>query len=51
MDISILRLIERIVGVLIGGLAIYLGYRLFIKIPEQRGGDGKITLLGILLFY
>jgi hypothetical protein len=37
-----LRAVERILAVLIGGFAIYLGYLLFVRIPEQREGEGKI---------
>jgi len=31
---------ERILGVLIGGLLIYFGYRLFLSLPGKRGRDG-----------
>jgi hypothetical protein len=41
----LLRYIERLAGVFIGGLAIYLGYRLFLKVPERREGEGRIKLL------
>jgi len=40
------RAIERIIAVVIGGLCIYLGYRLFLHIPEQKEGEGKIILPG-----
>lgn len=44
MDTAILlRFIERLIGMLIGGLSIYLGYRLFLKIPDQREGEGRIN--------
>jgi hypothetical protein len=36
MDLLELRVVERILAVVIGGLSIYLGYRLFIKLPEQK---------------
>ncbi len=40
---------ERIAGVLIGGLLIYLGYRLFLSLPGKRGpnsGTGEFALAG-----
>src|SRR6266508_1579377 len=40
MDEVILRAIERLLAVVIGGLCVYLGYRLFLRIPEQKA-DGK----------
>jgi hypothetical protein len=44
MDPITLRFIERLLAVAIGGMAIFLGYRLFLKIPESRDSQGKITL-------
>jgi hypothetical protein len=44
MDLITLRFIERILAVIIGGLAVFLGYQLFVKIPESRDSQGKITL-------
>jgi hypothetical protein len=41
-----LRAIERLLAVAIGGLCVYLGYRLFLRIPEQREGEGKIEFPG-----
>ena len=38
------RMIERILAVAIGGVAIYLGYRLFLKVPEHHDSGGRITL-------
>jgi len=47
-----LRVIERVLAVVIGGLSIYLGYRLFIKLPEQKDSEGKLTLPGdISIFF
>jgi len=43
MDPITLRFIERILAVIIGGISVYLGYRLFLKVPEQKDSDGKIT--------
>ena len=38
--IIVLRMVERILGVLIGGLLIYFGYRLFLDLRGKRGRDG-----------
>jgi hypothetical protein len=46
MDAIGLRGLERILAVLIGGLAIYLGYRLFARIPDNRDAEGKFTFPG-----
>ncbi|HJR21518.1 MAG TPA: hypothetical protein VJ822_07850 [Dongiaceae bacterium] len=40
------RAIERLLVVLAGGLAIYLGYRLFIAMPNAERGSGKVNLPG-----
>lgn len=37
-----LRYIERLIAVLIGGLSIYLGYRLFLRVPDRREGESQI---------
>jgi hypothetical protein len=39
MDVFAFRALERLAAVIIGGMAIYLGYRLFLAI--QTGGEGK----------
>jgi hypothetical protein len=44
MDILLMRGIERLVIVLIGGMAIYLGYRLFLAVKAEAAGEAKITL-------
>lgn len=44
MDPLVLRFLERLAVVLIGGMAVYLGFRLFVLIPEQRDANGKIRL-------
>jgi hypothetical protein len=44
MDPITLRFIERIVSVVIGGLAIFLGYRLFLKVPTTQDSQGKFVL-------
>lgn len=41
-----LRMAERALSVGIGGLAIVLGYRLFMKLPELRPGEGELRLPG-----
>lgn len=40
------RAIERLLVVLAGGLSIYLGYRLFIAMPDAERGSGKVNLPG-----
>jgi hypothetical protein len=37
--VIVLRMVERILGVLLGGLLIYFGYRLFLSLPGKRGRD------------
>lgn len=44
--IAILRSLERILSVLFGGLLIYLGYKLFIKVPTKEDSEGKFRLPG-----
>lgn len=44
MDPLALRFLERFTVVLFGGMAIYLGYRLFLKVPGQQNSAGKIEL-------
>lgn len=44
--VMILRMVERIFAVGIGGFTIYLGYRLFVLLPMQTSGEGKIELPG-----
>ena len=39
--------IERIIAVLLGGLAVYYGFRLFLVIPLETLSDGKIQLPGM----
>lgn len=55
MDFSqllLLRVIERILAVLIGGFSIYLGYRLFIEMPYKNDSSGKVELPGdISIFF
>lgn len=44
IDPILLRFLERMVCVLLGGLAIYLGYRLFRDVPQMTDSSGKIVL-------
>jgi len=46
MTVAVMRMLERIVAVIIGGISIYLGYRLFILLPTQTEQSGKIKLPG-----
>jgi hypothetical protein len=45
------RSIERIVAVAIGGVSIYLGYRLFVAVPLRRESEGKVVLPGDISIY
>jgi hypothetical protein len=44
--ILVLRMIERLLCVVVGGGAIYLGFRLFMAIPHISHGEGKFTFPG-----
>lgn len=46
MDPSTLRALERILVVLASAMSIFLGYRLFLAIPRQQSGEGKLELPG-----
>ncbi|MCX4029095.1 hypothetical protein H0A36_17010 [Endozoicomonas sp. SM1973] len=45
--VSVLRMAERLLVVLIGGFTIYLGYRLFFHLPLENNQSGKLTLPGV----
>lgn len=45
--VPILRMAERIIAVLLGGMSIYLGYRLFFHLPLRQDSDGELELPGI----
>jgi hypothetical protein len=51
MDVTLIAVamhsFERIAAVLLGGVAVYYGYRLFLVLPTQTRSDGKIELPGI----
>lgn len=44
MEPLVLRFIERFLVVAFAGLAVYLGYRLFLAVPEQKNATGEIKL-------
>ena len=46
MDAFAWREIERIASVLTGGLSMYLGFRLFLALPELKPGEGRMHLPG-----
>lgn len=43
--------LERIVAVLLGGLAVYYGFRLFLALPTELRADGKINLPGMAVVF
>ena len=45
--VVILRMLERIIAVIISGLSIYFGYRLFFHLPFERGHEGQLELPGV----
>ena len=51
MDPIMFRLVERILDVLAGALSIYLGFRLFFRIPQKTDSTGKIILPGNVSVY
>jgi hypothetical protein len=42
----LMRMIERLLGLLTGGLCVVLGYRLFINLPDKTDASGKVVLPG-----
>ena len=50
MDPLLFRSIERIVSVLIGGLSIFLGYRLFSSVRGQSDGKALVTIADVEAF-
>lgn len=46
-----IRSFERILDTVIGGISIYLGYRLFLKLPEKTDSQGKVVLPGNISIY
>lgn len=47
----VMRAIERLLVVIGGGIAIYLGYRLFLAMPNVERGSGKVSLPGGVSIY
>jgi hypothetical protein len=39
--VIVFRMVERILGVALGGLLVYFGYRLFLDVRGKRGGTGS----------
>jgi hypothetical protein len=46
MDLGLYREVERILAVVISGMSIYLGYRLFLEVKAQQDSAGKFRLPG-----
>jgi hypothetical protein len=46
LTVIIMRSIERLIGVLIGGFLTWLGYRLFLDVSTQTDSSGKFNLPG-----
>ena len=46
-NIALVRMFERILVVLVGGLSIYLGYRLFFHLPMEKRSGGELTFPGM----
>ena len=51
MEAELLRSLERLTVVLVGGLSIYLGYLMFLKLPEQKDSEGRLNLPGDISIY
>lgn len=51
MDVETFRGLERLLVITAGALSIYLGYRLFLRMPERREGEGKFGLPGGISIY
>lgn len=51
MDPVSLRMFERIIDVVIGGVSIYLGYSLFIHLPDLKDSKGEFTMPGKVSVY
>ena len=44
MDFYLLRAVERLLVVLAGAGSVYLGYRLFLKIPFEKDAEGRVVI-------
>jgi hypothetical protein len=51
MDLIQFRGLERLIAVLIGAFCVYLGYKLFDKLPEKSDSSGKTILPGGISIY
>jgi hypothetical protein len=51
MNPEIIRGVERLLGVLIGGFTVYLGFRLFLALPRKTDSSGRVTLPGGVNIY
>lgn len=51
MSPEIIRGVERLLGVLIGGFTVYLGFRLFLALPKKTDSAGRVTLPGGVNIY
>jgi hypothetical protein len=51
VDAPLLRELERILIVVGSGMCIFLGYRLFLKMPRQTNSEGKVLLPGGVSIY
>jgi hypothetical protein len=47
----LVRMIERVADVIIGGIAIYLGYSLFLRLPRVKASNGEFVLPGNVSIY
>lgn len=46
-NIVVIRMLERILVVLFGGVSIYLGYRLFFHVPMEKRSGGELSFPGM----
>jgi hypothetical protein len=51
MSPEIIRGVERLLGVLIGGFTVYLGFRLFLALPRKTDSSGRVALPGGVNIY
>jgi hypothetical protein len=51
MDPMMLRAFERLLVVAIGGLSVWLGYKLFLRMPDQKDSEGRVKLPGGVSIY
>ena len=51
MDLESFRGVERLLVVLAGAMSVFLGYRLFLKMPERDQGEGRFKLPGGVSIY